>query len=104
VIRPSALVQIISVITRPAPPIARAPRCTRWKSPGVPSTDEYMSIGETTTRLASSRPRSRNGVNIGTASVTVATKSGSRIRSSPWVIRRERVSRLKANVRGSWPV
>ena len=43
----------------------RAPRWTRWKSPGVPSTDEYMSIGETTTRLASSSPRSRNGVNIG---------------------------------------
>ena len=28
---------------------------------------EYMSIGETTTRLASSSPRSRNGVNIGGA-------------------------------------
>ena len=39
VIRPSADVQIISVITSPAPPIARAPRCTRWKSPGVPSTE-----------------------------------------------------------------
>ena len=68
VIRPSADVQIISVITSPAPPIARAPRCTRWKSPGVPSTDEYMSIGETTTRFASSSERSRNGVNIGGAS------------------------------------
>ena len=74
------------------------PRCTRWKSPGVPSTEEYMSIGETTTRLASSSPRSRKGSNIGgTPSLSAATKSGSRIRSSPWVIRRERVSRLKAN-------
>ena len=64
-----------------------------------------MSIGETTTRLASSSPRSRKGSNIGgTPSSSVATKSGSRMRSSPWVIRRERVSRLNANVRGSWPV
>ncbi len=100
-IRPSADVQIISVITSPAPPIARAPRCTRWKSPGVPSTDEYMSIGETTTRLESSRPRNRNGANIGGVSPSDATKSGSRIRNSPCVIRRDRVSRLNANVGAS---
>ena len=70
VIRPSADVQIISVITSPAPPRARAPRCTRWKSPGVPSTDVYMSIGDTTTRLPSSSSRSRKGVNIGGAAAT----------------------------------
>src|ERR1022692_1575807 len=57
--------QTISVITSPAPPRALLPRCTRWKSPGTPSRAEYMSIGETTTRLASSRPPSRNGWNIG---------------------------------------
>src|SRR6185312_8958486 len=51
VIRPSADVQIISVITSAAPPTARAPRWTRWKSPTAPSTAVYMSIGETTTRL-----------------------------------------------------
>jgi hypothetical protein len=49
---------VISVITSPAPPSARAPRCTRWKSLGVPSTALYMSIGETTTRLCSVIPRS----------------------------------------------
>src|SRR4051795_11580371 len=63
--RPSGETQIISAITSPAPPIARAPRWTRWKSPGVPSTEQYMSIGETTTRLSSSSSRRRNGVNIG---------------------------------------
>jgi hypothetical protein len=37
----------------------------RWKSFGVPSVALYMSIGETTTRLASVSPRRRKGVNIG---------------------------------------
>ena len=65
VIRPDGETQTISVITRPAPPSALLPRCTRWKSPGTPSRAEYMSIGETITRFASSRPPSRNGWNIG---------------------------------------
>ena len=65
VIRPAGETQTISVITRPAPPSALLPRCTRWKSPGTPSRAEYMSIGETMTRFASSRPPSRNGWNIG---------------------------------------
>src|ERR1700726_3196310 len=65
VIRPSGDTQVISVMIRPAPPRARAPRWTRWKSFGEPSSALYMSIGDTTTRLASVNPRSRNGVNIG---------------------------------------
>ena len=65
VIRPVSDTQAISVITRPAPPSALLPRCTRWKSAGTPSAAEYMSIGETITRLRSSSPRSRNGWNIG---------------------------------------
>src|SRR3954464_5788654 len=65
VIRPAGETQTISVITSPAPPRARAPRWTRWKSVGRPSSAEYMSIGETTTRLASSSRPSRNGWNIG---------------------------------------
>ncbi len=32
---------------------------------GMPSSAEYWHIGETTTRFGSTRPRSRNGVNIG---------------------------------------
>ena len=65
VIRPAGETQTISVITSPAPPSALLPRWTRWKSPGTPSRAEYMSIGETMTRFASSRPPSRNGWNIG---------------------------------------
>ena len=63
--RPSGDTQTISVITSPAPPRALDPRCTKWKSPGTPSAEEYMSMGETTTRLFSVRPRRRNGRNIG---------------------------------------
>ena len=35
-IRPSRLTSVISVITSPAPPIARLPRCTRCQSFGMP--------------------------------------------------------------------
>ena len=62
--RPSGDTQTISVITRPAPPRAFEPRWTRWKSPGTPSTAEYMSIGETMTRFFSSSAPIRNGWNI----------------------------------------
>ena len=45
VIRPSGVTQVISVKTSPAPPCARAPRCTRWKSPAhavlAPSTSPW---------------------------------------------------------------
>ncbi|MNM96624.1 hypothetical protein D3C81_1091080 [compost metagenome] len=65
VIRASGDTQVISATTMPAPPSARAPRCTRWKSPGTPSTDEYIAIGLTTTRFLRVTPRTRYGVNIG---------------------------------------
>lgn len=109
VIRPSGLTQTISVMVSPAPPSARAPRWTRWKSAGSPSVAEYMSMGETTTRLRSSRPRSRSGVNIGgvaggqpNSSSTAAVKEASRSRRLSWVTRRLRVSRLNAKRRGGW--
>ena len=37
VMRPCGVTQTISVNTSPAPPSARAPRWTRWKSFGMPS-------------------------------------------------------------------
>ena len=52
-------------MTRPAPPTARLPRCTRCQSFTVPSFAEYMHIGDTTTRLGMVRPRSVIGANIG---------------------------------------
>ena len=99
VILPMSDTQIISVMTNPAPPSARAPRCTRWKSPGVPSTAEYMSIGDTTTRFRNSNPRNRSGVNIGGrgSGCTALTNPGSRSRRFSYVTRRDRVSRLNAN-------
>src|SRR3970040_2269067 len=66
VMRPSAEVQVISTYTRPARPMARLPRCTKCQSPGTPSTAEYWSMGETTTRFSTTMSRRRNGVNIGT--------------------------------------
>ena len=64
-IRPGSDTHTISVITRPAPPSALLPRCTRWKSPGRPSRAEYMSIGDTMTRFARRSPPIRPGWNIG---------------------------------------
>ena len=69
-IRPSGEVQIISVITSPAPPRALPPRCTTWKSVGIPSTATYWSIAETITRLLRVSPgpsaaRRVTGWNIG---------------------------------------
>jgi len=118
--RPSRLTSVISVMTSPAPPTARLPRCTRCQSPGVPSSAEYWHIGDTTTRLASTSERRRNGVNIGGGGgaaatdvpvwceafsanqrSTVATSLASRALMLSWVTRRLRVSRLKANCTGS---
>ena len=55
----------ISAITRPAPPTARLPRCTRCQSFGTPSSPEYWHIGETTMRFASVQVAQRNGWNSG---------------------------------------
>ena len=49
--RASRDTSVISAMTRPAPPIARLPRCTRCQSPTVPSSATYWHIGDTTTRF-----------------------------------------------------
>ncbi len=111
VMRPSSLTHTISVITSPAPPRALAPRWTRWKSPGTPSVAEYMSIGETTTRLRRVRPqqpeRGEHRGRAGRAAELALDGAGEagrpRSRRFSWVTRRLRVSRLKANWRGGWP-
>ena len=65
VMRPSGLTPVASPITRPAPPTARLPRCTRCHSCGTPSTAEYWHMGETTTRFGSVTPRRVSGVSSG---------------------------------------
>ncbi len=108
VIRASGETQVISVTISPAPPSARAPRWTRWKSSGVPSSALYMSMGETTTRFSTVIPRSVNGVNIGGGafgdSLRLARLANqrstpsryrlSRSRRFSWLTRWLRVSRL----------
>src|SRR3954463_2054755 len=59
--RPSGETAVASAITRPAPPAARAPRCTRCQSVARPSSEEYMHIGETPMRLRSVTDFSVNG-------------------------------------------
>src|SRR6266404_6903393 len=51
VMRPSGDTPVASVKTRPAPPTARLPRCTRGQSFANPSVLEYSHIGETTIRF-----------------------------------------------------
>ena len=120
--RPSRLTSVISATISAAPPDARLPRCTRCQSFGVPSSAEYWHIGDTTMRFASTRSRSRNGVNMGGGSragdagrgtplccaapsanhrSTVATNRGSRTLRLSCVTRRLRVRRLIANWMGS---
>src|SRR5580658_8154298 len=51
VIRPSGETALASAMTKPAPPTARDPRCTRCQSVATPSSDEYSHMGETPMRL-----------------------------------------------------
>jgi hypothetical protein len=46
---------------RPAPPMARLPRCTRCHSLAKPSMEEYSHMGETVIRLGRVRLRSLRG-------------------------------------------
>ena len=59
--RPSGLIAAASVITIPAPPIARLPRCTRCQSLAKPSSELYWHIGETAMRFGSVMPRCVRG-------------------------------------------
>src|SRR5687768_8484707 len=78
-IRPSAVTAAASVITSPAPPTARLPRCTRCQSLAKPSTLEYSHIGETAMRLRSGTPRSSSGEKRwGTLDLSRETGNGNR--------------------------
>ena len=62
VMRPSGVTALASTKTIAAPPTARLPRCTKCHSFGMPSSDEYWHMGETTMRLRSVSDRTWNGV------------------------------------------
>src|SRR4029077_15383440 len=52
-----------SVSTKPAPPTARLPKCTKCQSFAYPSALEYWHIGETNTRFANVISRIAMGSN-----------------------------------------
>src|SRR5258706_9627954 len=60
--RPRASTAVASANTMPAPPSANFARCARCQSPTIPSSAEYMHIGEMTTRLRAVTPRKVMGV------------------------------------------
>src|SRR5689334_18089806 len=61
--RPCLSTWVASTITNAAPECAIMPRCMRCQSLAQPSSAEYWHMGETTMRLASSRPAKRMGMN-----------------------------------------
>src|ERR1035438_9820351 len=61
--RPRASTAVASIITSPAPPTARLPRCTRCQSDANPSTLEYWHMGDTAIRLRNVISRMVRGVN-----------------------------------------
>jgi hypothetical protein len=52
---------LASVITSPAPPVAKAPRCTKCQSFANPSSLEYWHIGDTPIRFLNSTSRNLSG-------------------------------------------
>src|SRR3954468_21710882 len=80
VLRAAPSTDVSSTNTIPAPPMANLPRCTRCQSVGAPSLARYCDIGDTTTRLRATRPRSpigvkSSGVEFGVRAVMVCFRS-----------------------------
>jgi hypothetical protein len=60
--RASGLTAAASVMTTPAPPMARLPRWTKCQSEAWPSVEVYWHMGETTMRLGRVMLRCWSGV------------------------------------------
>src|SRR5690554_5064712 len=76
VIRASGDTHVISTMTSPAPPMARLPKCTRWKSPGTPFWHEYIAIGDTTIRFLRVTPRAVYGKSMGGRARSATSSDG----------------------------
>src|SRR5271157_5092720 len=63
VMRPIGLTSVISVITSPAAPSEKLPRCIRCQSFAEPSSELYWHMGETTMRFGNVSPRMVIGEN-----------------------------------------
>src|SRR5437868_3789423 len=59
--RPRSSTAVASAKTRPKPPIANWPRCTKCQSLANPSVAEYWHIGDTTQRLRNATSRNCKG-------------------------------------------
>src|SRR3984885_7947180 len=97
-IRPCGLTSVISVITSPAQPSEKLPRCIRCQSLAEPLSELYWHIGDTTTRLGSVSPRSVIGEN---RTLAIASLFGAEIRLSVAISRNaagsiRRIPRLSA--------
>ena len=63
VMRPSGVTAVASRQSRPAPDIARLPRCAKCQATGLPSSALYWHMGEIMIRLGNSSGPMRSGVN-----------------------------------------
>src|SRR5690242_9411484 len=61
--RASGVTPVASRMTRPKPPSAKRPRCTKCQSLATPWRAEYWHMGATTVRLRKVRPRKVSGEN-----------------------------------------
>ena len=76
VMRPSGETAAASVMTVPAPPMAREPRWTRCQSLAWPSTELYSHMGETTMRLGRVMLRWGSGVKRLSGGVDMGVRCG----------------------------
>ena len=81
--RPRGSTAVASAMTSPAPPAARAPRCTRCQSVGTPFSAEYWHIGETMIRLRNVTLRSVSGCKSAATANPAARQSGRTGRGPP---------------------
>src|SRR5262249_5422583 len=72
---------VASTNTRPAPPTARLPRCTRCQSFTKPSSAEYWHIGDTAILFRNVTPRIVSGVNNSTSTLIQEVMLQHRVRT-----------------------
>jgi hypothetical protein len=82
-IRPSGETADASAITRPYPPVACEPRCTRCQSFGIPSTLLYWHIGDSQMRLRAVTPRRVMGSKSTLTRATTTEPGGLFLRGRP---------------------
>src|SRR6185369_15664049 len=98
--RPSGEIAVASAITKPAPPTAREPKCTRCQSSTKPSSQLYWHIGETPMRFRKVTERSWSGSNRVTDGIIVPLRSVSFHLIYPQTIHVSSVANARARILG----